>query len=284
MAEWNLKDHKRMVYHHMMDEVMYHEDDIDTLREKLIEKQRSHSLDEKEINRLFGVDIDTEYMREFWKQRVKQHKINEGMTNLEDDSELLRIKLMKEIPKMKAYVNPKKDMKMLDLGSGYGTWTFEFAKDVELVHAVDYINEMIDIGRQRAEKEKFTNVSFFCDSMQEYVSIIKYDIVLLSGVTIYLNDADIRQLLKCIKSYTKRGSIIILRDGTGIKERYIIEKEYSERLDVLYSAIYRTRDEYIKIFNSIGFKLVKDEDMFEEGSPLNRYDNTRLRIYKFVRT
>lgn len=283
MPEWNLKDSKKMIYHHMMEEVMYHEDDVELLREKLIEKYRVHKLDEREINKLFGAEVDTVYMREFWEQRAKSHTLNEGLTNLEDDTEMLRLKIQKEIPKMQHYINPNKNMSMIDIGSGYGTWTFMFAEKVKLVHAVDYVNNMVELGKQRAQKENISNINFFVSSAQEFKSDLKYDLVLISGLCIYLNDADMRQMIKKIDSYTKKGSVLVLRDSTGTKGRYVIEKEYSERLDTMYSATYRTREEYIKLFSKIGFELQEDEDMFEEGSPLNRYNETRLRIYKFIK-
>ena len=283
MAEWNLRDSRQMIYHHMLEEIMYHEDDIETLREKIVEKYRNHKLDEREINRMFGAEVDTLYMREFWEKRVQDHKLNEGLTNLEDDTELLRLKIQKEYPKMKAYIEPSKDMVMLDLGAGYGTWTYNFANQLKAVHAVDYIKDMVKIGKKRAKDENITNVKFFESSVQDYSSDIKYDIVLLSGICLYLNDADMRQMLKKMLSYTKIGTALVLRDSTGLKARYTIEKEYSERLKAMYSATYRTRDEYVAIFKKIGFELFKDEDMFEEGSPLNRHKETRLRIYKFRR-
>ena len=284
MAEWNLKDSKQMIYHHMMEEIMYHEDDIETLREKLIEKHRNHKLDEREISRLFGVEVDTLYMREFWKKRAQDHKLNEGLTNLEDDMELLRLKVQKEYPKMKSYINPNKNMAILDLGSGYGTWTYNFAKKVKLVHAVEYIKDLVMIGRKRAKDENITNVKFFVSSVQDFTSKLKYDLILLSGICLYLNDADMRQMLKKMKNYTKLGTVLVLRDSTGLKRRHIIEKEYSERLKTMYSATYRTKAEYVKMFAKIGFELQQDENMFEEDSPLNRYKETRLRIYKFRRT
>jgi len=283
MSEWNLKDSRRMIYHHMMEEIMYHEDDIETLREKLVEKYRNHKLDEREINRVFGAEVDTVYMREFWEKRAKTHVLNEALTNLEDDTELLRLKMQKEMPKMHSYINPNKKMSMLDLGSGYGTWAFNFAKDVKLVHAVDYIEDMVKLGRKRAKDEKITNIKFFESSVQDFPGELKYDLVLLSGICLYLNDADMRQMLKKMKNYTKPGTILILREGTGLKERYVIEKEYSKRLHTMYSATYRTGDEYMQMFGKVGFELIKDEDMFEEKSPLNKYKETRLRIYKFIR-
>jgi len=284
MAEWNLKESRHMIYHHMLEEVMYHEDDIETLREKLVERFRNHKLDEREINKLFGAEVDTVYMREFWEKRTHTHKLNEGLTNLEDDTELLRLKMQKEIPKLEEYLAPTKDMTMLDLGSGYGTWAFHFTNKVKAVHAIDYIKGMVKLGKQRAKDENVKNVHFSQSSAQEFTSNIKYDLVLLSGICLYLNDADMRQMLKRMKEYTKPGTILVLRDSTGLKGRHVIEKEYSERLQTMYSATYRTRDEYIALFAQIGFELLQDDDMFEEGSPLNRYAETRLRIYKFRRT
>ena len=38
-----------------------------------------------------------------------------------------------------------------------------------------------------------------------------------------------------------------------------------------------------ELFEKAGFELIKDEDMFEAGSQLNRHKETRLRIYKFRR-
>jgi len=283
MSDWNLKEHRKMIYHHMMEDVMYHEDDIGTLREELVEKYRMSKLDEREINRLFGAEVDTIYMREFWEKRAQTHKINEGLTNLEDDAELLKLKIQKEIPKMMAYVEPDKTMKLLDLGSGYGTWSFAFAKDVKLVHAVDYIENMTKIGKKRAHNEGITNIKFFHSSVQEYTSNVKYDMIILSGICLYLNDNDMRQMFKKMQDYSKEGTKIILRDSTGLKERYVIEKEYSDRLKTMYSATYRTKEEYTKLFEKAGFKLIKDEDMFEDESILNRHKETRLRIYKFLR-
>jgi len=48
-----------------------------------------------------------------------------------------------------------------------------------------------------------------------------------------------------------------------------------------YSAIYRTKEEYAEIFEGIGFRLLKDSNMFEEGCCLNKFPETRLRIFKF---
>ena len=62
------------------------------------------------------------------------------------------------------------------------------------------------------------------------------------------------------------------------------ERIISETLKMEYSALYRTHSEYNTIFKQIGFSLLRAEDMFEEGSLLNKYSETRLRLYLFKQT
>ena len=57
--------------------------------------------------------------------------------------------------------------------------------------------------------------------------------------------------------------------------------KFSENLQAHYSALYRTRQSYFKFFKQGGFTLLKDEDMFDEGHVLNKFLETRLRIYLF---
>jgi hypothetical protein len=76
---------------------------------------------------------------------------------------------------------------------------------------------------------------------------------------------------------------VVLRDGTGVPARHEIHDRWSEALQASYSAIYRTRDEYAAAFARVGFRLERDDDMFGEGCVLNRFPETRLRIYRFVR-
>jgi len=74
-----------------------------------------------------------------------------------------------------------------------------------------------------------------------------------------------------------------LRDGTGVPDHYEIQKRWSEALQANYAAIYRTRAEYIAAFATIGLSCVRDDDMFEPGCVLNKFPETRLRIYRFER-
>jgi len=54
MESWNLKDKKRMIYHHMSEDPMYYEGDIDVLKEKILETYSEGKLDSEHIRKLFG--------------------------------------------------------------------------------------------------------------------------------------------------------------------------------------------------------------------------------------
>ena len=62
---------------------------------------------------------------------------------------------------------------------------------------------------------------------------------------------------------------------------YSIDGKFSEALQQNYYAFYRSREHYIEIFKANGFDLITDQDMFDEDSELNKWQETRLRVYKF---
>jgi nicotinamide mononucleotide adenylyltransferase len=54
MTKWNLKENKKMIYHHMSEDPMYYEDDVDTLKEKLLDSLTDGELSSSRIKELFG--------------------------------------------------------------------------------------------------------------------------------------------------------------------------------------------------------------------------------------
>jgi len=279
--DWNIKDYIVMRYHHMMEEGFYPEDKVEILRQKLQGELARKELTSRRINELFGV-IDTEYMKDFWEKRAKEHDLNEALTNLEDNEDLLKLKIKDEESKVLPYVDWGKTI--LDLGSGWGSWAFKFIDHgAKHVTCVDYVEEMCEKGRDLAERLEIENIDFINSPIQDFCSDEKFDVIFLSAISIYLNDDDYQKMLKNMKGYTKKGTILVLRESTGTPRRHSFDKEYSERLKTLYSGIYRSAEEYENLFKSIGFKLLDSQDMFPEGHPLNRFPKTKLRLYRFMR-
>jgi hypothetical protein len=89
--------------------------------------------------------------------------------------------------------------------------------------------------------------------------------------------------MKALPNLLAPGGTLLLRDGTSILpgRRHEIDNRFSQHLQEYYSAIYRTREEYVALFAREGLELVLDGQMFKEPSPLNKYPETRLRYYVF---
>jgi len=210
--------------------------------------------------------IDSNEVKKFWDSRVKKYNQIpfESIANLEDAPELLEIKIKLEREKVFSILNITGDAPMC-----------------KKVYAVEYSEGLVNLGKNAAKKKGIDNVEFIHQPAQKFTSDIKFDLILIFGLFVYLNDNECNELVSRIPTYSKTGTRLLLRDGTGIAGRYEIHNRYSEVLKTNYSSIYRTRETYKELFNGIGFKTLLDEDMFEEGSPLNKYPETRLRVYLF---
>jgi cyclopropane fatty-acyl-phospholipid synthase-like methyltransferase len=232
-----------------------------------------------------GVSLDAEEIRKFWEQRARRYQDEElvNASNLESDAELARQKHRQEQAVLMDYVRPQPGQVLLDLGAGHCAWSVTFARIVEAVDAVEYSEGMVELARRHIQAEGAGNVTIHQGPAQEYRPSRTYDTVLLSGLTIYLNDAELSQLLANIRTYLKDGGRVVLRDGTAKEDPFTINNRYSEELDANYSAHYRTAAQYIDWFAHHGLTIRRHQDMFEAGSPLNKRKETILRIYEFAK-
>jgi len=219
----------------------------------------------------------------FWdaQARKSKHLKLEGVANLEEDPKLLEEKIETENRKVMKKIDLDKSKTVLDLGAGTGQWSFRFAEIAKEVVAVEFSEGMCDLARNKAIKLGVNNIEFVISPVQNYESDKLFDLIFISGLLIYLDDEECELLASKCKRYMKPGGNLFLRDGTGVKGRHEINDKYSEDLSAYYSATYRSSGEYIDLFESNGFSLVDHEDMFKEGSPLNKWEETRLRIYQF---
>tara|TARA_Y100001958_G_C21161197_1_gene495030 strand:+ start:490 stop:1194 length:705 start_codon:yes stop_codon:yes gene_type:complete len=228
--------------------------------------------------------IDKDKVGEFWRNHSAKFQLNEnsGLSNLEMDEELGQLKLKEERRVINQYFKNLNGC-MLDLGAGSGEWSFFLAKQFSKVIAVEKTEGMIEVFNKKLVSSKSKNIELIESDVTSLDIPEDVDVVFMSGLCIYINDLDLEKLLSDLVSNCKSQLEIIVRDGTALTKRHFIDGEYSEALDASYYALYRTREEYIRLFRDQGFYLKKDQDMFEEGSKLNKWKETRLRIYKFIK-
>jgi len=228
--------------------------------------------------------LDKDKVKSFWDSRAHayQNLAFESIANLEQDPESLKLKIQLETEKVADYLGLVVGKTILDLGAGVGQWSFRFIDaGAASVTAVEYSQPLAEIGRTEAAYRGVANLFFEVSAAEHFLDRKTYDILFISGLFLYMNDDQAALLVRNLREFCHSHTIVLLRDGTGIIGRHEINNRLSEHLGSLYSAVYRTREEYLELFTNNGFRLERDENMFDEGCPLNKYPETRLRIYRF---
>lgn len=228
--------------------------------------------------------INPEKVKQFWDSRAKVYtKVAlESVANLEQDPANLQRKIDDETTKVFSWLADISGRSVLDLGAGVGQWSFRFAeRGANKVLAVEYAAGLAEIGRSEAVQRNMPQVEFVVSAAEKFNSQQPFDLVFISGLFVYLNDDQASELLAKLQSFVSDGGLLLLRDGTSIHGRHEIDDRFSEHLGQNYSATYRSAAEYINAFSDAGFDCIKDENMFAEGHPLNKYPETRLRLFLF---
>lgn len=231
------------------------------------------------------MSIDPSKVKAFWDSRAARlDQIPfESLTNLEENPELMRLKMGREREKVSRLLRLSPNDTLLDLGAGTGNWSGYLAPFVGQVHSVEYSARLVDLGRAKMQEQGLANVTFFHSPAQKFRSDLPYDVIFISGLFVYLADEECRELMRNLPSYSKPSTTLFLRDGTGVDARHEINNNYSEILKTHYSAVYRTREEYAELMEGAGYQLEHDENMFDDGFVLNKFSETRLRVYVFRR-
>ncbi|MCX5815342.1 MAG: class I SAM-dependent methyltransferase [Proteobacteria bacterium] len=228
--------------------------------------------------------IEKDKVKRFWDARAQTYDSLpfESIANLEQDADNLELKIRLETEKVFAWLPQIKDRNILDLGAGVGQWSFRFVDyGAKSIVAVEYSEPLSEIGRLEALCRGVQNIEFVVSPAEDYIADRSFDIIFISGLFVYMNDDQAAKLMANFIQACHAETIILLRDGTGIEGRYEINDRFSEHLNVHYSATYRSRNEYLEMFNKAGLSRIKDENMFDESCSLNKYPETRLRVYLF---
>ncbi|MEM6793433.1 MAG: class I SAM-dependent methyltransferase [Acidobacteriota bacterium] len=229
--------------------------------------------------------IDKDKVKAFWDARAASYGELDfnSIANLEQDPSNLALKVCLENEKVFEYMGPDLTGRhVVDLGAGVGQWAFRFIeRGAASVTAVEYSASLARVGRLEAERRGTENLEFVVSPAEEFRAEKTFDVVYISGLFVYMNDDQAELFTSGLPSLCRPKTLVLLRDGTGIAGRHEINDRHSEHLNTQYSATYRTAEQYEALFAEHGFSLERHENMFAEGSPLNKYPETRLRIYRF---
>lgn len=219
--------------------------------------------------RVYGekINIDTENTISFYNQRAKTIKTRER--------EYTTVLLGDQDPDFsvkwdayeKQFILPKlkltKEKLILDIGCGIGRWAEAVVGQCKEYYGVDFSSEMIAVAKENIKKE---NCHFYTMSLVDALSdpkitARKYDIVLMTGVSMYINEDELKESYRLLRNLVNKDSLFYFEESVGKKERLTLNHIWSEDLKDYYGAIYRTREEYKSLIR----ECMKEVEFIEEG-------------------
>lgn len=161
-------------------------------------------------------------------------------------------------------------LRVLDIGCGIGRWGELLLEQGAYYVGIDGSGKMIE----RAEKNlqgysrKKLLVGFFQDLpdiLAREGEMLPFDLILVNGVFMYLNDRDFENALEDIKKAAGAQCELYIKESMGVEERLTLRQLFSESLNQYYSAIYRSVKEYRESFQSAfgaDYVLVQEGELF----------------------
>lgn len=234
--------------------------------------------------RIFGtspdgktVSIDKNSVREFFEERaVKAETVGDLSAVIYQDKNptvaIERDRAEKKLLKQKLMLQP--GLRVLDLGCGNGRWAREILDAGCIYQGVDASVGLIAQAQEKYSEDR--NASFRvggADEINAEVIGSNFDRILILGLLIYLNDEDVTQLARDLTHISGAGCRVLLREPMGIESRLTITQHFSEDMDQIYNAIYRTENEIFELISPLmkdGFSVVEKGDVYSEKSLNNR--------------
>lgn len=213
----------------------------------------------KDSGRIYGdkVDINTENTERLYNDRAIRIKEMEcpytavllGDQNPEYALEWNRVEKELVLPKL----NITESSYVVDFGCGIGRWAEDIIPICNKYTGIDFSAGMVEIASERCSGFVGKNYKFNCNSFQQFIDSYdkkdgKIDVVIMSYVCMYINDDDLKKYFEKLSELVGEKCTIYFLDTVGLKERLTLKGIYSQALKSDYGALYRTVDEYSKLY------------------------------------
>lgn len=237
---------------------------------------RVDSGDERAATRISGelVPIGYDETLSFFEERALRAETQPLLTAVlyqDAEPELAERRDRAEWDLVSEWLTVAPEARVLDVGCGVGRWGGHLAGRIGSYLGVDFSPGLVDLARVHlAELMGGTRWAVQVGSAPELGSIElelpgPFDLVIVAGVLIYLNDDDVRRTLASIGDLSAPGSMVFIREPVAVEERLTLRSHWSEELNQPYSAVYRGADEYRSAIQELlgpsGFELIRDQPM-----------------------
>lgn len=227
------------------------------------------------------IDINQDYAKDFWNNQGKKNiDLKSVLLGYDKPSQAHIERNLKEKEILLSLIENKKDLKILDIGCGIGRWAENLIDNIDSYIGIDYSKGFIEYTKEKYKnnpKIKFYEMSLL-DMSDELLSQ-KFDLIICTGVLMYVNDAELLNILANIKQML--GGYFYIQESISIMDkRLTLDNFKSEVLNVNYSAIYRMSSEYEKIFNDLKFNIINTNLLLDDKIGARQETNARYWLLK----
>jgi SAM-dependent methyltransferase len=155
------------------------------------------------------------------------------------------------------------DDRVLDIGCGSGRWAQLIAPAVGAYVGIDFSAGLLNAARQRVGIASFQCMR--ADDIHPEALLLPppFSLFVCSGILAYLNDIDVLRLFDTVSQSACPNGRIYIREPIAKSQRLTLDAYWSEELRSLYSAVYRTRSEYLDLFCGLrAFRLLSEGEPF----------------------
>ena len=231
------------------------------------------------MSRLYGEkeDIDSNDVKNFFSERANRDLESDLSIVLFQDKENSEQRHIEEKKLFYEHIDIE-GKKVLEVGCGIGRWAEALHGKCDSFLGIDYTEDLIEIAKKSYDFDdcKFQVMSATDIKADELLIEPPFDVIIFSGVLMYINDDDIKLVFNELnKIGADDKKLFIMEPVSRMGSRLTLKDFYSEGLDADYSAIYRTEEEYMELFEGLNYNKVFSDDIFEDLS-----DHTETH-YKF---
>ncbi len=202
--------------------------------------------------RIYGevADIDGNAVRSFWNtQAMKDSSLKSVLLGKDFAANSGILRNERECKIVKSFIDDRK-LKILDIGCGVGRWADNLQDNIEIYHGIDFSEEYVNASQNHfADKN---NISFFCMSATAIdlsVLLPAYDLIIITGVLMYINDNDIAKTLTTCNHLLGNGGLLYIQESVSVMPTRLTLRDFeSKDLETIYNVIYRTSQEYENCF------------------------------------
>ena len=222
------------------------------------------------MSRLYGdkENIDSEEVKNFFSERASRELESDLSIVLFQDKENSEQRHIEEKKLFYEHVDIE-GKKVLEIGCGIGRWAEALHGKCESFLGIDYTEDLIDIANESYDYDdcKFQVMSATDINADELLIEPPFDVIIFSGVLMYINDDDIKLVFNELnKIGADDKKLFIMEPVSRMGSRLTLKDFYSEGLEADYSAIYRTEEEYMELFEGLNYNKVFSDDIFEDLS------------------